>query len=298
MGRLHSRSFGTVLALLLAACAGASAPVADPTDYLAVGVDPITEAHTLEASLAGDGFRSSSEAQGPGWAGFAMTRPDGASLARLVTRRGVVVALDETPSAIAPTRGVLGIEPAPPSGTDLDGDGTNDVVLSRTEADRRCLMVVGVDDDGGARPLVVDTANLALDVCLEEVRDVDGNEAPEAIVRVRARALARASVPVADLPLERDDTGEYRRVDPAERFIALERGARRARIGAARATPDAEAVYTAAVELALVSFVAGESPDVQVQAFDEGMSGVVLDVDLLTAVHFARGEIAAGRVAR
>ena len=263
-----------------------------------MGVDPAAEAHTLETSLAASGFHVSSDAEGTGWAAFAMTHPDGASLVRLVTRRGVVVALDETPTALAPARGILGVESAPPSGTDVDGDGTPDVVLSRNEADRRCLMVVGVDDDGGARALVVDTANLAIDVCLEDVRDVDGNETPEAIVRVRARSLARATTPTADLPLERDATGVYRRVGSAARFVADERASRRARIVRARAMPDAEAVYTAAVELALVSFAAGEASDVQLAAFDEGMAGVVLDLDLVTAVHFARGEIAAGRIAR
>jgi hypothetical protein len=286
---------GAVLAL--SGCGHGAHTERDPTDFLAVGVAPSAEARTLAASLGESGFHVSSEASGAGWAAFAMTRVDGASLARLVTRRGVVVALDESPTAVAPARGLLGVEPAPPSGTDVDGDGTPDVVLSRNEADRRCLLVIGVDDDGGARPLVVDTANLALDVCLEDVRDVDGNETPEAIVRIRAHTLARATLPTVDLPLERDATGVYRRVDPPARFVADERASRRASIARARAVPDAEAVYGASLELALVAFAAGEATDVQLAAFDEGMTGTVLDVDLLTAVHFARGEIAAGRIA-
>ncbi len=269
----------------------------DPTDYLAVGVEPRVEARTLEDGLAHDGYRLASEASGEGWSAFAMTRSDGSSLARVVSRRGVVVALDEGPTPVAPARGLLAVD-AGASGTDVDHDGTPDVVLARQETGRACLLLVGIDADGGARPLVVDTANLALDVCLEAVRDVDGNDAPEAIVRVRSPALARATIPVADLPLERDATGVFRRVDPAARFVADERAARQARLTAARSAPDAEAVYAAAVELALVSFVAGEASDVQVTAFDEAMSGVVLDVDLLTAVHFARAEIAAGRIAR
>lgn len=290
--------FVAVLAALAPACGGPARVVRDPTDYLAVGVDPALEASTLRAQLAESGYRLASEGAGEDWAAFAMTRPDGASLVRLVTRRGVVVALDETPSALAHARGVLAIEPSPPSGTDVDGDGTPDVVLSRTEATRRCWMVVGVDEDGGARPLLVDTANLDVDVCLEDVRDVDGNATPEAIVRLRAPALARQTIPAADLPLERDATGEYRRVDPPERFVADERAVRMARLRAARAVPDAESVYTTAVELALVGFAAGDAPDVQLAAFDDAMSGIVLDVDLLTAVHYARGQIAAGRVAR
>jgi hypothetical protein len=296
VGRVHSRWWAPFLVLV--ACGGPPHVDRDPADYLAVGVDPAEEARTLSETLADDGYRVTRTVDEDGWSAFAMTRTDGASLARLVTRRGVVVALDETPMPLSPPRGVLDVEPSPPSGTDLDRDGTPDVVLARQERDRRCLMVVGVDDDGGARPLVVDTANLAVDVCLEEVRDVDGNEAPEAIVRVRARALARGVVPAADLPLERDADGVYRRVDPAERFVAVERAAREARLAAARSVPDAEAAYTAAVELALVAFVAGDAPDAQVAAFDDAMNGIVLDVDLLTAVHFARGEIAAGRVAR
>lgn len=285
-----------LLALLAAAC-GATRVERDPTDYLAVGVDPAAEARTLEEALAGEGYRPSSEGAGEGWQAFAMTRADGSSVARLLTRRGVVVALDEAPTPLAPARGVLRVLPSPPSGSDLDLDGTTDVVLAREERERTCLLVIGVDDDGGARPLVVDTSNLAADLCLEAVEDVDGNHTPEAIVRVRAHALARATIPTADLPLERDATGVYRRVDAAERFVADQRGERQARLARARAMPDAEVAYALAVELALVSFVAGEAPDVQLAAFDAAIEGVVLDVDLLTAVHFARGEIAAGRAA-
>ena len=281
---------------LLSGCAGASHPETDPADYLAVGVDPAMEAHTFEASLAADGYRSTGEVSGEGWVAFAMTRSDGASAARLVTVHGVVVALDEVPMPLAPARGVLGVEPSPPSGTDLDGDGTIEVVLSREERDRRCWLVARLDGEGGARPLVVDTANLAPDLCLEDLRDVDGNGVPEAIVRVRARALARAAIPVADLPLERDATGVYRRVDPADRFVTYERRVRRTRLDAARAVPDAEAAYTAAIELALVDFVAGDTPEAQTAAFDEAMAGIVLDIDMLTAVSFARARISAGRI--
>jgi len=295
-GPCISRSLGIVLGCV-AGCGGAPPAERDPADYLAVGVDPSVEAHTLETSLAASSYRVTSEVTGEGWTAFAMTREDGASLARVVTHRGVVVAVDELPTPLAPARGVLSVEPSPPSGTDVDRDGTSDVVLARQERDRRCLMMLGIDADGGGHALVVDAANLASDLCVEDVRDVDGNEAPEAIVRVRARSLARQAIPVADLPLERDATGVYRRVDPAERFVADERRTRAARLAIARAAPDAEAVYTIALELALVAYAAGEAPDAQVQAFDDAMSGVVLDVDLLTAVHFARGEIAAGRFA-
>jgi hypothetical protein len=85
-------------------------------------------------------------------------------------------------------------------------------------------------------------------------------------------------------------------VDPADRFVTYERRVRRTRIEAARAVPDAEAAYTAAVELALVDFVAGDTPEAQTAAFDEAMAGLVLDIDMLTAVSFARARIAAGRI--
>lgn len=112
MGRLLSRSLALVLTASIAGCGGAHAVDRDPADYLAVGVDPAIEARTLEATLAESGLRSTEQASGEGWAAFAMTRSDGASLVRLVTRRGVVVALDEAPSPVASVRGVLGIETA------------------------------------------------------------------------------------------------------------------------------------------------------------------------------------------
>jgi hypothetical protein len=279
---------------LATACGGAHVET-DPTDYLAVGVDPATEAQSLEAALSASGMRVTREVRGENWFAFAMTRADGASLARVVTHRGVVVALDESASALAPARGVLDVRDAPPR--DVDGDGTVDVVLVRTESDRTCEMIVGVDADGATHALVVDASTLPADACIEDVRDVDGSATPEAIVRVRAHALARGVVPTADLPLERDATGVYRRVDPAERFVASERSFRATRLAAARAVPDAGGVYTLAIELALVSYVAGEAPDAQLAAFDDAIAGVVLDVDQLQAVHDARIAIAAGHVA-
>ena len=277
----------------VAAC-GAAHAERDPTDYLAVGVDPATEAHTLETTLATSGFRLVHEVSGAHWLAFAMTRADGSSLARIVSHPGVVVALDEAPTALAAARGVLDVLP---STRDIDGDGTADVVLARIERERTCWMIVGIDVDGNAHPLVVDMANLAADLCVEDMRDVDGNATPEVIVRVRAHALGRMAVPSADLPLERDATGVYRRVGAAARFVADQRAQRRARLHVARSTPDAEDVYALAVELALVSYVAGEAADVQLAAFDEAIGGVVLDADQLHAVHEARTAIAAGRVA-
>jgi hypothetical protein len=206
----------------------------------------------------------------------------------------VVVALDEGSGPLGHTRGVLGIEPSPPSGTDVDGDGTLDVILVREESDRRCMLVVHLGEDGAASPLSLDAEGLAPDACLEALRDVDGNGEPEAIVRVRAYGLARSGVPTVDLPLERDEAGVYRAVNPAARFVADERRERETRLMRARAAPAPEDAYTIAVELALLVHVIGETPERQLEAFDEALTGIVVTEDLVTAVHRARGLIAAG----
>jgi hypothetical protein len=294
---MHSRYL--VLAVqvpaLLALGCGASRPaVPEAEERLFIGVDPQAEATALTDGLAQDGYGRTHRVEGEGWVAVAMSREDGASVVRLVTTRGVVVALEEGPSPLGHTRGVLDVEPAPPSGTDVDGDGTLDVVIARTESDRRCLLIVHLGEDGAASPLSLDPAGLAADACLEGLRDVDGNSGPEAIVRVRAHGLGRASVPTVDLPLERDEAGIYRAVDPAARFIADERRSREARLMLARAAPAPEDVYTLAVELALLVHVSGETPERQLEAFDAALTGVVLTEELVIAVHRARGLIAAG----
>ncbi len=275
-------------------CAGARPPVPEPESFLLVGVDPGTEATELEHGLGRDGYGHAVRVEGEGWVALAMTREDGASVARLVTRRGVVVALDEGPRPLSHARGVLGVEASPPSGTDVDGDGTIDVVLVREESDRRCLLVIHLGEDGAASPLSLDADDLAPDACLEGFRDVDGNSDPEAIVRVRAYGLARSGIPTVDLPLERDEAGVFRREGPATRFVADERRERERRLLVARAAPAPEEVYTLAVELALLVQVSGETPERQLEAFDAAMSGVVLTEDLVEAVHRARALIGQG----
>jgi hypothetical protein len=289
---MHSRYL--TCALLVIGCGAARPPLPGDEEFLDVGVDPQLEATALERGLSEAGYGHTQRVEGEGWVALAMTREDGASVARLVTRRGVVIALDETSSLLGHTRGVLAIEAAPPTGTDVDGDGSLDVLLVRAESDRRCLLVVHLGEDGAASPLVLDPEGLAPDACLEAFRDVDGNADPEAIVRVRAHVLARSAIPTVDRPLERDASGVFRAVDPAARFVADERRAREARLMLARATPSPEDAYTIAVELALLVAVSGETPERQLEAFDAAMTGVVLTEDLVTAVHRARGLIAAG----
>lgn len=288
------RSALLALVALFAGCGAARPALPESDELLFVGVDPQVEATALIDGLAQDGYRQTQRVEGTGWVAFAMTREDGASVARLVTRRGVVVALDESPSPLAHTRGLLDVEPSPPSGTDVDGDGTIDVVLARAETDRRCLLLVHLGEDGAASPLAIDPEGLAADACLEAFRDVDGNSDPEAIVRVRAYGLARSGIPTADLPLERDEAGVYRAVGPAARFVADERRTREARLMRARAAPAPEEVYTLAVELALLVHVSGETAERQLEAFDAALTGVVLTEELVVAVHRARGLIAAG----
>ena len=288
----HSRYLA--FAILATGCGASSVPVLDPADLIVVGVDPAVEASAQIDGLEGDGYGRVARVDGDGWVSFAMTRSDGASLARVVTSRGVVIAIDETAPLLGHTRGVLDVEPAPPSGTDVDGDGSLDVLLARTESDRRCLLVAHLGENGTAAALALDPEGLPSGVCLESFRDVDGNRTPEAIVRVRAYELARDVVPTVDRPLERDEAGVYRATAPASRFLADERRERDARLMRARATPAPEDAYTIAVELALLSFLADETAEVQLEAFDAAISGVVLDEELVVAVHRARGLIAAG----
>ena len=281
---------GALLTTWVFAGCGASAPppALDYDRFLRVGVEPAAEADAIEAHLARAGYEPSGRVDAEGWSALAAHRPDGVSVARVVTTRGVVIAIEAQPE-----EGLLRVDRAT-AARDADHDGTLDVVIERAEAERVCLLIAAMSAEGGAAPLIVDPEGIEPGVCLEDVRDVDHDGRDEAIVRVRVWALARAACPTIDIPLARDERGIFQRGSLPTSFVAAERAVRQQALEAARATPDAEEAFRLGVELAALARADGADPAVQLAAFDAAMSGVVLSAELAEAALHAHAFIAAG----
>lgn len=287
-----------LLGVLLASCASARPALPDYSEYLVAGVDPPHEADRVVAHLARAGFVEAARAEVSGVVALAFLREaDQLYAVRVVGHRGVTIALEASPGtasaeAAAAMRGTLALDPR--SGGDLDGNGTLDVLVVRREAERTCWLVLGVTDEGEAEPLVVDAADLDDDVCIEDLRDVNDDGTIEVIVGVWAEGLARSTTPRAELPLERDESGTYRRVPPAVAFVTAETQQSDAALAACRAATDAERCYTLAVERALFQRVLGRSVEAQVAAFDEATTGTVWPEELVEPLTEARSRIALG----
>ncbi len=271
----------------------------DDSEYLVAGVEPREEAERVAAHLARAGFEETARAEVGGVIAVAMVRPtDRLHVLRVITPRGVTVALEAAPEAssaetAAAMRGRLAIDPR--SGADLDGDGRVDLLVVRSEPTRSCWLLLAVTEAREVEALGVDTSDLDAGLCLEDLRDVNDDGTIEAIVGVRAPSLARTRIPRAELPLERDEAGTYRRVPPAVAFLSRETARLDAALARARAEGDAEACYTLAVERALVLHAAGRSVEAQLAAFDEAVAATVWPEGLGGALDGARLAIAAGR---
>lgn len=281
-------------AACLSACAPRSSLLPDYSELLAAGVEPTEEADAVIAALSRAGYALDERADGEGFVALGFARADeGHRAVRVVTRRGVAFALDSGTLDPGGPPGDVHVE-ALPIGTDVDGDGRADVVVSRREARRSCLLVLALTEDGGLDALRVDAAGLEPDACLEAFEDVDGRAGAEAIVRVRAPGLRRARTPTADVPLERDEAGVYGLRPPPVAYLARVRQRLSAALDAARARLDEEEAYTLAVEAALVSRAAGEAPALQLAAFDAAVSTIVWSEAMAEAVRAARAYVVRG----
>jgi hypothetical protein len=287
------------LALTLAACGGPARGLPDYSELLLAGVEPSEEAERVAAHLARAGFEEAARAEVGGVIALLMVRPaDGLHAVRIVTPRGVTVALEAAPEATGPDtvaamRGTLTLDPR--SGEDLDRDGRNDLLVVRSEPGRSCWLLLAVTGAREVEALGVDPSDLDAGLCLEDLRDVNDDGTIEAIVAVRAPSLARTRMPRAELPLERDEAGTYRRVPPAVSFLAGETARLDAALAQARAEGNAEACYTLAIERALLLRAAGRSLEAQLGAFDDAVAETVWPEAFTSALDAARSTIAGGR---
>ncbi|MEC7524811.1 MAG: VCBS repeat-containing protein [Myxococcota bacterium] len=262
-------------------------------DWVRVGVDPRAEAEAIERALTDAGWSLATRREAPDFVALAFTRDEQRAI-RLVTRRGVVLALDSHELDGLRIRHGLVSLPEPPR-EDLDGDGRPDLLIAREEADApRCLAVVRVDEEGRAASLPIAGDALATGACASELVDVDGDGELEAVVALRWPELAmEGEVPAVEAPLVLSSEGwrpdglpaTHRDAELAPRLAALER---------ARAELDVPQAARLGVELAALAHLAGAAMSAQVERFDAALAGMVLSEAEAARAAEIRGAIAAG----
>lgn len=267
----------------------------DPTRFLRVGLDPRSEADELERRLEASGYARVARVASADVVALSMRREDGATLVRVVTRRGLVLSVDAPTESLE--RSAVGVEDVP---LDLDGDGHPEIVLSATDAarDRRCLALVRVAPDGSLRE-VTPTLELGGDACVEALRDLgDGRAAALAVVRFVHLAIDRPpSLSVPFGPGSRGAGGatwEIRRDGAARTFLAEQRRERVVALATARDARDARAAYRIGVELAALAWLAGEADATQRQALSVALEGLDVPPPISRAREQAEAWIAAG----
>ena len=278
----------------LVACGG-SEPEPDPSwRFLEVGVEPRAEADELQGSLERSGWSLERRVDGETFVAQTFVDPEtGQSSARVVTKRGIVLAIDVPPAEAAQPIRVL----APPGGdNDLDGDGNEEVVLARHDPvyDRTCLgMMRVIRSEGFLHPVPEELDGLGGAPCLEELEDLDGDGVLEGIAVLRLPELSRGAVPSVPVLLELRDGG-WRPSHGHPGFWERERARLAEETAAARTARDVDRAYVLAVEGAALERAAGGSRRAQVVAFDDALGGFVLTRGQADAIARARAFIAGG----
>lgn len=284
-----------VIGLVLLTACGGGEPARDPRwQFLAVGVRPAAEADRVQQTLEGGGWSLVSRVEGRTFVAQTFANDEtGESSARVVTRRGIVLALDVPPSESAQPIRLL----EPPGGDeDIDGDGNEEIVLARHDPahDRTCLGVVRVIAEGGfLRPVPEDLSDLGDVVCLEDLEDLDDDGVLEGIAVVRLPELAREQVPAVRVPVALRD-GRWVPTRAPAGFWERQRARLEEAAAEARSARDVERAYVVAVERAALERAAGASVREQVVAFDRVLSGLVLTPGQARSIRAARAQVAGG----
>ena len=184
------------LAMLLLACGTTPLPI-DDARHFRVGLDARTEANAIEARLHDRGWETVVRVDGPDAVGLAMRGDEGRTALRVITRRGVVLAVEAPTESLERTE--VGLIDAPP---DLDGDGFVELLPAATDAalERRCFALLRVLPDGSIAEVTPSFDGLGGSACLEALSDLDGDGRFEVVANVRFTALAWGSAPAIALP--------------------------------------------------------------------------------------------------
>jgi hypothetical protein len=255
------------------------------------GLDTNAEAKALIQTYADQGEPVSLRLDGQHFTalGF-MSRSGRATRVRVVTVRGIQLALDPEPDTPVHSSIDYALLDAPIANThDADGDGFDEVFVERRTAQATCLLVYRVRDVGFVDPVPTPLRLFAQDLCPTAIADLDRDGRAELIVDTELRGF-EGETPRVRVPLWAfDHRYELRAKPDALAFhIAAERAQRLAQLAAAHRRLDAAEAQRLAIELAALAYLLGQSPHEQVRAFDDALAGLVLSTSEQHAALAAR----------
>ena len=230
----------------------------DPASFLEVGVDPALEADAIQARFSASGYALVRRMEGQTFVALT-ARKDDTRLLRVLTRRGVVLA------AQSPGNGRTEVGLVPLQARDLDDDGQEELVVYADDPlySRRCHAILRIHEDGAVQEITPSLDALLADSCIENI--VPTPRGFTAMAVARYAHLSRGTTPELQVPYDspswrRRRQPNYWREEQLHRRTAL-------------AEADDGARYRLGVELALLSWLRGDSAEEQTAAFDNALAG-------------------------
>ncbi|MCU0674847.1 MAG: hypothetical protein MUE69_18915 [Myxococcota bacterium] len=185
-----------VAAFVLIGCRAPATPL-DEARHLRVGLDARAEADAIEAQLRGRGWVRVVRVDAPDAVGLAMRGDEGRTALRVVTQRGLVLAVEAPTESLE--RSEVGLIDAP---ADLDRDGFVELLPAATDAatERRCFAIARVLPDGSLVEVTPSFEGLGGSTCLEALVDLERDGRLEVVAKVRFASLAWETAPSVALP--------------------------------------------------------------------------------------------------
>lgn len=290
-----------ILALVGGCATQPRSPFFGDERYLRFGVDPRAEADTLVQA-----YREQSEALALRIVGHDFTalgfmdRSGLATRARVVTLRGIALALDPQPGTPlqAAVRYAL-LAPPLPDTQDADRDGFEEVFIERRSPNRTCVLVYRVRDVGYVDALDTDLRAFDKQRCVSGMDDIDHDGRVELTVDVVLTDFELPAPPSVRLVLwpDRHRFSPSGSGDQLAQYVAAQQAAREIELEAARTAKDSSNALRLAVELAALTQVLGLSTQDQLARFDEALRDIPLSKAEQSWTQAARDQIRAWREA-
>jgi len=174
--------------LVLMGCGGERrGPYFDDDRFLVLGVDPDAEANALVKQFAERGYALGSRHSGRHFTALGFVDADGTPVAvRVVTRRGIGLALDREPDPVLGEVRFALLPPPRADTHDADSDGFEELFVERLQRGHRCIEVHRVRDSGFVDPVPVEHP---LGHCPDTVRDVNADGDVELLVTLSPAEL-------------------------------------------------------------------------------------------------------------
>jgi hypothetical protein len=292
------------LVVLLVACLSAGCASHPPRwyfedeKYLRFGVDPRDEAGELARMYGERGERVALRIVGHDFTaiGF-MDRSGRATRARIVTGRGIVIALDPeigTPLTAATNYALVA---APLSGThDADGDGFEEVFIEARKPEGTCLLVERVRDVGYVDPVPTQFALFGRQRCPNGVADIDQDGRVELFADIDLVDFELPTPPRLRVVLWAE-RHRYVLRDEQERFagyLAREESDRTSELATVRGKQRVPISLRIAVELAALAKLRELPENEQLERFDTALKDLPLQRAHKAWVEAARTRIQHG----